>query len=707
MKSSILNTLSTILGCLIALLALQTFHSQQKQGSKTVDLHRHGRHLQSEGQSNPKDDDIERDDTCRDYLTNFLNGTTDGTDECAGMYSAWSAADCTDDSSMSNLLRLEQQEGGDGDNNSTKTTDDNLIDDIFEAWECCGSISQYYSKHCEEENLDATRLFGIVAVLIACWLAKSLLRVGGWQWIPDAGACILVGAIVGGVLRVIWTADFVNTSMIFNNNLFLQILLPPIIFEASLSIDKRAFRRDLFPIITFAILGTGFSAVTIGYITYQLSALGSGTALPWLESLLFGALMSSIDPVATLSILSAVGVGQGDTLYTLVFGESLLNDGVAIVLFDSLVRHIGDVDVVGKATVQEVLLHFLLVTFGSAFVGLFCGALCTFYFWAMQGKNTAVSEGALFFTWALIPYYIADAFEMSGIISIMVMGFMLDFYVIGGFQDERAQWHTLSTIDSNIEESDHPREPFSARFKLWCAKAFSGKGHMQEHARSHVGYVAEVISAIVETAIFAYLGLFLFNDKDGNFKLTGAGIFACVSSRAAMVVILCAFINVCVFINLETKLTNLWRTLRGRGDTVIARQAYEMGNKNYLGPRTQFILFTAGIRGAVSYALVQNIPVYDSVSRHGSIFKGELRAMTSATIVGVLFVFGALTYFGVDRSGTQTTIPGVEEETTLSQMLMQDSLADDAHYLAASEEERERSASFEFDARQHSQNRIA
>ena len=281
------------------------------------------------------------------------------------------------------------------------------------------------------------------------------------------------------------------------------------------------------------------------------------------------------------------------------------------------------------------------------------------------------------------------------------MGFMLDYYVIGGFEDDRAEWNTLAHMDRQREESLHPVEPFLDRLKLWCEQAFSGKGHMQDHSKNHVGYVAEVISSIVETAIFAYLGLFLFNDNKGVFKLTAAGIFACVSSRAVMVLLLCAVINVCVWCDLEQSLTNIWRTLRGRGDTVIARQVYESFDKTYLDARTQFILFTAGIRGAVSYALVQNIPVYDAVSRHGSIYKGELRAMTSVTIVGVLFVFGALTYFGVSRKAPRSAavpadlLSGEDSESTLSQLLI-----GDAQHLATSEEERERAASLELDLQQ-------
>lgn len=710
-----IKSLTTILVCLVVLLSLQILKNQtnskkilwQRQNEDSQLIQESKNRAQPQQQqpvsvvsrqllfknypvkkrSNPSSsttDDATRDETCRSYLMQFLNGTTDGNDECVGMYNAFTAADCKDESGFNNLLRNTVD-------NSSSSSSAKLIDDFFESWECCEHISAFYEKHCKQEQLDATRLFGIVTVMIVCWLAKSLLRVYACQWIPDAGACILVGASVGLILRLISSRAAVNDRMIFNNNLFLQILLPPIIFESALIIDKRAFRRDLFPIFTFAIFGTAFSAVAIGYITFYVSSLGSGTALPLLESLLFGALISSIDPIATLSILSGAGIGQDDTLYTLVFGESLLNDGVTIVLFDSLVRHIGDQQAVGTAGVLEVLYHFIMISFGSILVGLGCGSVCTFYFWAMQGQNTAVSEGALFFTWALIPYYIADALKLSGIISIMVMGFMLDYYVIGGFQDGRAEWTSLAHMDRVDTNPFNPPETWSDKLQKWTNQAFSGKGHMQQHSRSHVGYVAEVISSIVETAIFAYLGLFLFNDNNGDIKLTAAGIFACVSSRAVMVLVLCALINIFVWLDVETKLTNIWRALRGRGDTVDARQAYET-SKGFLGARTQFILFTAGIRGAVSYALVQMIPVYDAVSQHGSLYKGELRSMTSATIVGVLFVFGALTYFGIGDKRTSA----VEPESTLTQLLLQD----EQQIILPEDEGRERAASFELDLRQ-------
>jgi Sodium/hydrogen exchanger family len=245
-------------------------------------------------------DDGTRDETCRKYLVNFLNGTTDAKDECQGFLNAWKAADCRENKHVSageakwfsflHIIGFLEKRRHRSDN-GTIVTDDVVIDDYYEAWECCSSINDFYEKHCQRgAELDSFKMLGIVMVLVVCGCVKSLIKVVKLQWIPDAGACILVGAIVGGLLRLI-SPEVVKDKLTFDNDLFLQILLPPIIFEAAITIDKRAFRRDLFPILTLAIFGTGFSAVAIGYMTNHLSSWGGGVSLPILDSLLFGALM--------------------------------------------------------------------------------------------------------------------------------------------------------------------------------------------------------------------------------------------------------------------------------------------------------------------------------------------------------------------------------------------------------------------------------
>lgn len=480
-------------------------------------------------------------------------------------------------------------------------------------------------------------------VMLVCTMIKALLKALHIHWLPDSCAFILVGTFVGLLLRVL-DKGLLQKRLSFDNDLFLQIMLPPIIFQAALSIDKRAFRRDLFPILAFAGFGTAFSAVTIGLITHHITNSRFGGNLPLLDSLVFGSLISSIDPVATLSILSGVGVSQTDTLYTLIFGESLLNDGVAIVLFDTLKTHLGEDDVLDQEAYHEIARQFFTVLFGSIGIGLFCGVCCTLFFYILKGRQTAVTEVAIFFCWALIPYYIADGLECSGIISIMTMGFFLDYFVVGGFDSEGVSRMEYSSVRN--QEIYVPDNWTILRKSL--GSAFSGKGHIHSESRHHVGFVAEVIASLMDTAIFAYLGLFLFTDNAWDVRLNMTAILSVVSSRGVMVLVLSFIVNVFVFFDVESHLKKCFRSFRAIN---LAEDDISFGNNDrpYLDKKTQLILLLAGVRGAVSFALVENIPVYDTINMTGSKYKSELKGMTSCSIVFTLFVFGALTFITVKR----------------------------------------------------------
>jgi len=593
------------------------------------------------------DDDQNRTETCKKYLYNFLNGTTDGNDQCTAFYSAYKAADCEHKTHVTILGDAED------DKNKTAGGDDVLIDDFFENWECCDSIQKFYERNCEQTSeLHSSRLLGIMLVMLACTMIKVMLKAFGVNWLPDACAFILVGTICGAVIREV-NKGFLQNRLSFDNDLFLQILLPPIIFQAALSIDKRAFRRDLFPILLFAVLGTAFSSVAIGLITHHVSTLGGGDTLPLIDSLVFGSLISSIDPVATLSILAGVGVSQTDTLYTLIFGESLLNDGVAIVLFETLVGHLGKDEELGKEAYQEIARTFFLVLFGSIAIGLAIGACSAVYFYVLRGRQTAVTEVGVFFCWALIPYYVADGAGCSGIIAIMVMGFFMDYFVIGGSEPEQASSvHDYMPMQNFGGHSDQPM-PFGTgdrwtNIQIFFSQAFSGRGHILSRSRTHVGFVAQVVASIMDTAIFAYLGLFLFSDNKWDFRLNMTAIFGVVSSRGVMVGILSLLINIFVYFDVENKLGRFLKSFRrinlAEDDALTGGE-----DKPYLDKKTQLILLLAGVRGAVSFSLVESVPVWNQVSQSGSSYKAELKAMTSSSIVLTLFVFGALTYVIVKR----------------------------------------------------------
>jgi len=605
---------------------------------------------------------------CRDYLKNFLEGTTDSNDECQGLQNAYEAADCTEDitvvtsstrssTSTSGSVITDQKNNTDA-NNATTTDDDftPAIDDFFVEFQCCKVISHYYSSRClYHQQYASLSLLGIVSVLILCSLVKTVLQALKFKWIPEAGGCILVGAIVGAVLTT-KMPQYQMTLGSFNDDLFLFILLPPIIFHASLSIDKKKFRMLLFPIVMFAVVGTFLSAVITGFMTHYLTRVFGSltTTIPLLDSMIFGALVSSVDPVATLSILHSMGVSETNMLYVVVFGESILNDGVSIAMFESLVMHLQGANVeLDSALIITSLKYFVKVSWMSVAIGVGVGLVCTLYFWMIRGRHDPVGEVATFFCFALLAYYMGDGVGGSGIVSIMMAGFIMDIFVRGTHMTERDIAHELLPQETSIEVSNSmidedagTPQPTAFRVPSYtdCRVMFSGVGHISNRAKVHVGFVADVVANLMETAIFAYLGLFLFSNKLwDNVPLVFVGVLTCSLSRAMMV----GFVS--LFVNVVTIVKEFVSAKLGNSDDGNPLPLEEQQTRTYIDRNMQVILLFSGIRGAVSLALAENIPLYDAVTKHGSHFKPEIKAMTNASIIFTVFIFGASTYYTLKK----------------------------------------------------------
>ncbi|XP_032886897.1 sodium/hydrogen exchanger 9 [Amblyraja radiata] len=133
---------------------------------------------------------------------------------------------------------------------------------------------------------------------------------------------------------------FSEKQVTFDSEIFFNVLLPPIIFYAGYSLKKRQFFRNLGTILTYAFIGTAISCIAIGGLMYGfvlgMIELGQLDKLDFYftDCLFFGALISATDPVTVLAIFHELDVDP--QLYTLLFGESVLNDAVAIVLTYSI-----------------------------------------------------------------------------------------------------------------------------------------------------------------------------------------------------------------------------------------------------------------------------------------------------------------------------------------------------------------------------------
>jgi len=178
------------------------------------------------------------------------------------------------------------------------------------------------------------------------------------------------------------------------------------------------------------VVGTVVSTFIIGYLTYAVGKLG------WIdidrhnpiEPLLFGALISAVDPVATLSIMGSPELNCDPLLYSLVFGESVLNDAVAIVLFHVFSKYYDSDVVIGHREIPRVLIEFVGVSGGSVLVGVATGLLCAFLFKHTQIHLYPTYEVGLLFLFAYGSYALAEAISMSGIMSLFFCGIVLAHY---------------------------------------------------------------------------------------------------------------------------------------------------------------------------------------------------------------------------------------------------------------------------------------
>ena len=193
--------------------------------------------------------------------------------------------------------------------------------------------------------------------------------------------------------------------------LILSIFLPPLLFEAAWNLQWSKLKRDLIPICLFAIVGVLISIAGIAFGLNQLAGLSLTTAL------LVGASLSATDPVSVTALFRELGVEK--RLTVLMEGESLFNDGVAVVAFGFLVAFsLGT----GELTVQPILLQFLQV------VGIGIGIGCLMGFgisYLTQRFDLPLVEQSLTLVSAYGTYLITEDLGGSGVIGVVTTGLIL------------------------------------------------------------------------------------------------------------------------------------------------------------------------------------------------------------------------------------------------------------------------------------------
>ncbi|XP_060065514.1 Na(+)/H(+) exchanger beta-like, partial [Ylistrum balloti] len=237
--------------------------------------------------------------------------------------------------------------------------------------------------------------------------------------VPESCLLCIIGTVFGAVIYL--TGSGGDLRAFFTPDTFFNYLLPPIILESAFCLYDRAFTDNIGTILIFAVFGTiaSCSLVGLSLIGLQSSGTMEYIASP-VQLLVFSALIVAVDPVAVLAVFNEVGVNR--VLYFLVFGESLLNDGVTVVLYNVLQAY--NLILKERAiTLEDILLgvvKFFVVCFGGLAIGLIVGVLCSLL--TKYTNTTKVIEPVVIFGMAYTAFLVAEMFHFSGIISLIGCG---------------------------------------------------------------------------------------------------------------------------------------------------------------------------------------------------------------------------------------------------------------------------------------------
>ncbi|KNC87891.1 hypothetical protein SARC_00023 [Sphaeroforma arctica JP610] len=223
--------------------------------------------------------------------------------------------------------------------------------------------------------------------------------------------------LVGLIIYLV--PDELEGLVTFDPEVFFYVLLPPILLHAGMTMDSFLFFRYIGPILTFSFFGTALTAITTGLLQWVTSFLPFVTTLTLKESLLFGALISATDTVTVLAIFKEIDVEP--SLYALVFGESALNDAIAITLFNVVESYTGLQDAVGTS----VGVFFLSILLGVG-VAVFCSLLTKH----IPVTDDPVMETCLLLLLSYMSYLIAEVSHLSGIVTILTCGIVQGHYTI-------------------------------------------------------------------------------------------------------------------------------------------------------------------------------------------------------------------------------------------------------------------------------------
>lgn len=428
-----------------------------------------------------------------------------------------------------------------------------------------------------EEIFSSWALFILLLLLCSALWSSYFLQQRRIKAVHETVLSIFYGMVVGLIIRIL-PGHYIQDAVKFNSSYFFNILLPPIILNSGYELHQANFFNNLGSILTFAIPGTFISATVVGIILYIWTSLGlDGIKFEFVDALAVGATLSATDPVTILSIFNAYKVDP--KLYTIIFGESLLNDAISIVMFETCQKFHGHP--VGFSSFFEGIGLFLMSFTISTIIGILVGICVALVLKHSHIRRYPQIETCLVLLFAYESYFFSNGAHMSGIVSLLFCGITLKHY------------------------------------------AFF---NMSRRTQIATKYIFQLLAQLSENFIFIYLGLSLFTEVELVFK----PLLIIVTFGSICVARWCAVFPLSQFLNFlyRQRFERFNERVTLNGGITLQTLPDEITHSY------QMMIFWAGLRGAVGVALAMGI--------QGEA-KSTLLATVLVVVVLTVILFGGTT----------------------------------------------------------------
>ena len=261
--------------------------------------------------------------------------------------------------------------------------------------------------------------------------------------ISEAALVMLIGMVAGFFVHWFLLTDYgiehseqhdLGISLIsFQDRVFFMALLPPILFNSGYELNRELFFHHIKPILLFSCVGTTISALAAGFFLFAIreSGLLGGFNPSLLELLTFGSLIAATDTVTILAVFQAKRVDP--KVFYLIFGESALNDAVALILFHTFADFMNsDLATEGELWKKavEIVTDLSYKGFCSPLLGTLFSFIMAMVFKYIDFREFHMLELSLYVSCMYLPFLIAESLDLSGIVSIFFSGLMAKRYIV-------------------------------------------------------------------------------------------------------------------------------------------------------------------------------------------------------------------------------------------------------------------------------------